>query len=262
LASTSRVTLVGNGMLAQAFARAIETSPPLLADTRILAFGVSNSTCDRSADFARDEARVLDELKASGPCRIVYLSTTSVEDQGLRDSMYVRHKLRMERTVLEAGNATVFRLGQIIGFPINHSNLVNVLYDRICKGLETHCWRGAERRIMASAHAAAIAMEILRRDEGKGTGSRIVNLSVPHAIAVSDLIAVIADVLGRRALVRTVDHGCVSKVVVDDSECAAVARDMGIEFDVDYCRTVVAGFVKERMSQVFAAGSQPLATHS
>ena len=119
--------IIGNGLLGSAFKRDGFGS---LADLTIFASGVSYSGEVRKEEYQRE----LDLLSQVMMCDsyIVYFSTCSVFDNSLRSSVYVKHKIEIENSLLERGRSLIVRLPQVVGAGGNKDNLINYLIFR-CK---------------------------------------------------------------------------------------------------------------------------------
>lgn len=214
--------IIGNGLLARAFAPYYQDKPELT----IFASGVSNSRETRAAEFAREQT-LLQETCASAH-KIVYFSTCSVHDPELASSAYVQHKLAMERIVASHARHAIFRLPQVIGHTPNPHTLSNFLYQHITQGLPFHIWRKARRNLIDIDDIVRLTNHFLQQADEQ----LCLNIACPFSISMPELLAIFERVLGRTAQCDLVDAG--GEYKIDTRACSAAAAQIGLHFDANY----------------------------
>src|SRR5688572_10553895 len=116
--------VIGNGMLAEGF----RSFGP---DHRYMVFaaGVSNSSNLDNNEYKR-EHDLLERSLLDNPEKIpVYFSTYSILDPGLKDSVYVKHKLAMENLVTKhSQNYFILRVTNVAGRSSNVNTVLNYFF--------------------------------------------------------------------------------------------------------------------------------------
>ena len=101
--------VIGNGLIAKEFKR-YEDNDTFL----VFASGVSHSKSCTPDDFRRERELFTTAVHANPSKKVVYFSTTSVDDPDLRETPYVVHKLAMEGLVRQlASEWHIFRLSNL-----------------------------------------------------------------------------------------------------------------------------------------------------
>lgn len=212
-------------MLAMAFSARYAEDPSVM----VFAAGVSNSRETRPEAFER-ELILLDSVRRNAS-RMVYFGTCSVEDPAERESPYVRHKCEIEARVLEGGGL-VLRLPQVVGRTRNPHTLTNYLAARIAAGDPFELWTRAKRRLVDLDHVEAIGAALI--DAGR---QGVVNIAPPDPVAVSEIVALLEDALGRTARCVRVEKG--AEYAVDCTTAVAIGAPLGIRFEADYARRLI-----------------------
>lgn len=221
--------IVGNGMLARAFAARYAGDP----QTTIFASGVSDSLEVREQAFARERA-LLDAVLARHPKRIVYFSCCSLQDSGAATTPYMRHKHGMEARVLASAGGLVLRLPQVVGPGGNPRTLANYLHARIVAGESFEVWRHAERNLIDVEDVAAIARAMIA---AAGDGHSVRTIATPYSLGMPQIVAIFERVLARAARFTLVDKG--RALPVDAAEAATFAAQLGIDFGPGYSERIL-----------------------
>ncbi|MHB8458927.1 MAG: NAD-dependent epimerase/dehydratase family protein [Candidatus Limnocylindrales bacterium] len=227
--------VVGNGMLAQAFACAAETGP----DAIICASGVPDSQCTDESAFRRERA-LLHDLAGRTRARdavLVYFSGAPVYGRvsGLRvetsdatpETPYGRHKLECENVVVNSGaRHLVLRLPNVVG-PSGHPNqlIPSLVAQALSGSILTRS--DATRDLLDVDDLVAIVAALLRR----GICNSILNVASGVSTPVPRLVEVIAETLGTSPLVLSTAGG--------DSQEFSTAKVRGLlpeypRFEPDY----------------------------
>lgn len=222
--------IIGNGMLARAFAPDYQDKP----DLTIFASGVSNSRESRTTEFAREQA-LLQETCASAH-KIVYFSTCSVHDPELATSAYVQHKLAMESIVSDHPCYTIFRMPQVIGHTPNPHTLSNFMYQHIMQGKPFPIWRKARRNLIDIDDVVRLANFFLQQTDQQ----LCVNIACPFSISMPELLAIFERVLSRTAQCEFIEAG--GEYQIDTHACSVAAAAIGLSFDARYLDHLIAKY--------------------
>lgn len=223
--------IIGSGLVARAFLTNFGHCPKVW----IYAAGVSNSSCSDPREFERERRRLSDALCAGNNAdAFVYFSTCSVKDPNAGASAYVRHKIAMEKLVSEHVNFVVVRLPQLAGRTPNPYTLLNYLYARVSRSERFSVWKKATRNIIDVDDVACIVMQLLEIPE---TIQTIVNVANPVCNRISDIVAVMEKVTGKRAITDEVDDGAAYEI--DTSQIVPIISRLGLSFDSEYILRVI-----------------------
>jgi nucleoside-diphosphate-sugar epimerase len=220
--------IIGNGLLAQAFAPRFTTRDDVL----VFASGVSNSRETDPEEFAR-ERRMLDKALAQAneeSRKLVYFSTCSISDPDQANTPYVLHKQAQETLVAEhARSYAIFRLPQVVGRIDNPHTLTNYLYQTISSGDVFHVWTKARRNLIDVDDVASIGARLLERADAH---NRVTNIACPFPVAILDLVRVFESVMDRRAYYDLIESG--GSYDIDVELAMSAAAEAGLVFDDNY----------------------------
>ena len=134
--------IVGNGMISRAF----KDSSYDFSDCIIFASGVSNSKCIDPLEFDREFNTLQKTLKYDK--RLIYFSTSSMYDDSLYGSCYVKHKLNIESFITtKFKDYIIYRLPNVIGLTKNKNTLINYFSDSIQNEREVSIYEKSTRYI-------------------------------------------------------------------------------------------------------------------
>ncbi|MGZ5596179.1 MAG: NAD-dependent epimerase/dehydratase family protein [Usitatibacter sp.] len=224
--------VVGSGLIARAF---IGAGGDSLADTCFYAAGVSNSGCRDEREFLRERGlleRAMAEV--AGGERFVYFSTCSIEDPSLGGSAYVGHKIEMEKLVRERPRHLILRLPQVAGRTPNPHTLLNYLHARMARSERFQIWGGASRNIIDVEDVAAIAMDLIVREDA---ASETINVANDRSWPMREIVARMERVLGVRAIYDVLDKG--TAVAVDIERISAAVARCAVGFGESYLDRVI-----------------------
>ena len=220
--------IVGNGLLAHAFARSHAHHP----NVTIFASGVSNSLEVRADAFAR-ERDLLDSVLRQRTRRVIYFSCCSLSGS-LPTTPYMRHKLDMESRIRAIPGGIVMRLPQVVGRSGNPHTLANYLQAKIMSGEAFEVWSRAERNLIDVDDVAAIATAMI---DDADTTRNLRTIASPYSLGMLEIVSIFERVLARKAIFTLVDEG--HALPIDATEAAAIAQRLGIGFERDYPERVL-----------------------
>ncbi|MBF6606038.1 MAG: NAD-dependent epimerase/dehydratase family protein [Chloroflexi bacterium] len=238
--------VIGNGLLARAFASASVTSP----DATICAAGVADSQSSDVVAFRREQSilRDLAHRARAGDSVLVYFSGAPVygDATGLRvetsqatpETPYGRHKLECESLVADSGaRFLVLRLPNVVG-PSGHPNqLIPSLVAQTLSG-SVVIRTDATRDLLDVDDLVTIVAALLRR----GVCNSVLNVASGVSTPVPRLVDVIAETLGTSPSVVSAERG--------DSQQFSTTKVRGLlpeypRFEADYPVNVLRRRVPE-----------------
>jgi nucleoside-diphosphate-sugar epimerase len=220
--------IVGNGLLAQAFAPAFTDDPNVI----VYASGVSNSRETRAEAFLREREMLTATLAQEK--LTLYFSTCSLHDLELENSPYVKHKMEMENLVRDSPRFAIFRLPQVVGKTSNPNTLTNYLYRQITTETPFQVWLHATRNLIDVSDIASIVTHLVHSHKADGV---VTNIACPFSVTIPQLVAQFEQALERRAIYTTVEAG--GHYYIDASLALSIANHIGINFDEHYIKNLI-----------------------
>ncbi|MES1226009.1 MAG: NAD-dependent epimerase/dehydratase family protein, partial [Bacteroidota bacterium] len=162
--------VIGNGMIAKIF-NSYQSGDGFI----IFASGVSHSAHTDAKSSEREKQLLADVIRRSGERHLVYFGTCGVYDPSMRDSAYIKHKLKMEAYIQQhQAQYTIFRLSNPIGKTTNNDTVVNFFIKHILDQETFNVWKNASRNIIDIDDMYLVCHEIL---EKKMFTNSIVNIA-------------------------------------------------------------------------------------
>lgn len=228
--------IIGSGLLAHAFHAAFMQRE----DVCIYAAGVSNSGCTDPNEFARERQRLVQVLaEATHVEAFVYFGTCSVADPEVQTSLYVQHKLGMEKLVAAHPGNLILRLPQVAGKTSNPHTLLNFLCTRILRGEKFSVWNKAKRNIIDVGDVALIAGFLIADQSMRNITLNVAN---PVNYPMIEIVRAMEQGLGKLAVYEIVERG--SEYRIDIDAIIPVLEKAKIEFDDKYLGKVIAKYYK------------------
>ena len=133
--------IIGNGLIATAFNKFGNDS------VIIFASGVSNSVNPTVEDCLREETLI--KTFTNSKKQFVYFSSCSIFDTTMKDSIYVNHKIRMEKLIEDLfQNYLIVRLPIVVGKSNNPNTHINSLVTKINNDNELTIFTRASRYLI------------------------------------------------------------------------------------------------------------------
>jgi nucleoside-diphosphate-sugar epimerase len=222
--------VLGNGLVANGFKK-YEHNDRFL----IFASGVSNSANLEDAEFTRERELLERSIRQNKDKIFVYFGTCSVYDHLLNQSLYVKHKLAMEKLVQDNhDHYHIFRISNLAGHTNNTHTVLNFFVQHIVSGEFFYLWRNASRNIIDIDDAYLICNEILQKDLFR---NEIVNIANSSNYPVTQIVESIEERLGKKGHYELIDKG--SNPEIDTETIHSLISELGIYFDSTYlCRTI------------------------
>ncbi len=118
--------IIGNGLIANLFTEHDRENIIFFAS------GVSNSLETEKSAFLREENLLRKHLTENPEKIFIYFSTCSIYDSSKNGSLYVNHKLKMERLVEDlAPKYLILRVSNAVGKGGNRNLLMNYLVNSV-----------------------------------------------------------------------------------------------------------------------------------
>ena len=215
--------VVGTGLLAKAFLE-YENDDNII----VFASGVSNSKEISREEFDREKLLLNDYLEKYGKNKhFIYFSTCSVYDTYFERSSYTKHKINMEKIIIEkAFSYNIFRLPQVLGNN-NKNQLIGFFYESI-KIEKTFQLFDIERNIIDIKDVFILVDKILKENIFK---NQIINIANPKNIKVLDLVNILENIIDKKAKYNIVKKS--GEFIIDIKNIESMILDLGI-FERNY----------------------------
>ena len=169
----------------------------------------------------------------------MYFSTCSVLEPGAH-SPYVAHKRAMEEAVRRLRPHLIVRLPQVVGRSHNPATLVNFFVQQIRTGTEFELWVHAQRNLIDVDDVVKIVTHIL---ETGSIRNDTVDIASPFNVRAEELLHMIEEILGKRAVARKVHAG--GAVTIDTARLLPLFAECGVNFPPDYVQRVLRKHLTE-----------------
>lgn len=217
--------VIGNGLLARSFSKYRSLNTFL-----VFASGVSNSKSCGDEDFRRERDLLTAAVENNPGKRIIYFSTSSVDDPDLAATPYIRHKIAMEELIQgQAMSYHIFRLSNLAGVSGNPNTLLNFFYSCIAEGRSFELWKYSERNIIDVDDVFRVTDHILEKDLFV---NRVINIANEKNYPVVYIVACIEAWCQKKAIFREKEKG--GRFGIDISDILPVYRALNIRFGEDY----------------------------
>lgn len=230
-------SVIGHGMLASAF------DPVQISRLGAIVFasGVSDSNEFRAEAFSREQALLEEHLECSAQKKFVYFSTCSISDPDRERSPYALHKLQMEALVARHPTYIILRLPQVVGVTRNPYTLSNFLAERIRSGNRFPLWMNARRCLIDVMDVASVTVALLGQDTAHGI---LADLAPPETIRMSCLVAIMEELLGRKANAQPIERG--NGASPDPSLMLRFAASLNLDLSPGYSQRTLEKYYGKR----------------
>jgi nucleoside-diphosphate-sugar epimerase len=222
--------IIGTGLVANAMNKTLSEG-----NFCVFAAGVSNSACTDSVEFARERARLQRALTDHGGLdRFIYFSTCSIYDPSAVSSMYVSHKMEMERLVAQHRRHLIFRLPQVAGRTPNPHTLLNYLFARIARSEKFNIWAESTRNVIDVDDIAAFVRILVVED---GAVNETINVASPQSVKILDIVHEFEGIIAKPAVYDVLQRG--TDYSIDCSRIQSVVERTNLNLEDDYLGRVL-----------------------
>lgn len=190
--------IIGNGLIANLFRENDRE------DVVFFASGVSNSLETNPSAFLREEQLVRKTIEEHPGKLFIYFSTCSIYDSSKNDSLYVNHKLRMERWVEElCPRYLILRVSNAVGKGGNPNLLMNYLANSVLKEREITVHSLAKRNLIDAEDVKNITLALI----DKALFNRIINLAYLENFSTAEILDVLEEYFDKKAKTQFMKSG-------------------------------------------------------
>jgi nucleoside-diphosphate-sugar epimerase len=176
--------IIGSGLIANAF-KMYENSKDVL----IFASGVSNSAEQSDKAFEREICLLKTYIDTN--TKLIYFGTTSIYDEDLKHSKYIKHKLYIENLITTSfKNYIIFRLPTVIGNTSNNNTFFNGIKNKLTIDGSVTIKQNAIRYIIDVDDLTYTLNSIIPKENKIS-----INVCFNNKSSVKDLVKIMADIL-------------------------------------------------------------------
>ena len=228
--------VIGNGLIANNF-HSYKTKNDFL----IFASGVSDSKNSTEDEFKKENNLLKEAIQNNLQKKIIYFSTCSITDVELKETLYVKHKINMEKLIEKtASQYHIFRLSNLAGFSNNPNTILNFFYFHIVEGKRFDLWKNSERNIIDVEDVYRVADYILANNLFL---NQIVNVANVYSYGVNYIIKCIENFIGKKAIFTEKEKG--AKLFIDISTIKPLFELLKIEFTQDYLHQLLVKYYSQ-----------------
>lgn len=168
------------------------------------ASGVSNSLETNLSEYNREEKLLIEHLEQYPDKLFIYFSSCSIYDSSKTDSLYVKHKLKMEQLVAQKSrNFLILRVSNAVGKKGNPNLLMNYLVSAALnnKPLQVHI--NASRNFIDSEDVKNLTLQLI----ASKYRNKIINLAYVHNFKIIEIIHIIASTFTIKPNIELIDAG-------------------------------------------------------
>lgn len=172
--------IIGRGLLAKALN--VLDKPNYL----FFASGVSNSNETNESEFKRERDLLLSTLKKHlNKDLFLYFSTCSIYDTSVNQRLYVKHKMEMEKLIVNSGvNFLILRVSNLVGEGGNPNTVMNYFVNAVKGEQQFNIWENATRNLLGVGHMVFILKDVMN----KNNKNQIIDIAYHKSFKVLDII--------------------------------------------------------------------------
>lgn len=228
------IVVIGNGLIAKAFSHYAGNE-----NFTVFASGVSNSSATDESLFKRELDAVL--ALVDNPSQLVYFSTCSIDDASLANSRYVKHKKQVEFIIRSRFKSyLIVRLPIVVGKTANPHTLTNFLYNSIKEGTSFEVYSRACRYLMDIDDVRKVVDVLMTVYAGQ---CKIINVCLDNRVLVSELVAIMEEILGKKGNYRMVEKGECYEVDMREIATLPLVRELSAK----------PGYVKDLLRKYYSS---------
>ena len=218
--------IIGSGLIASAFSKI-----DLGQEITLFASGVSNSKETIPDKYLREKNLLKSCLNNSK--KLIYFSTCSVVDPNLESTLYVSHKLSLEKLVLKDKNNVVIRLPQVVGICKNPYTLTNFLAYKIYYEQPYDLYKGTLRNIIFVDDMVALTQYIFKNK----SLANLYSFNMPIHYEISEIVTSLENILGKKSCHNS-KNGYPFRYSESSFVTNAISKNI-IDFDSNYLEKIL-----------------------
>lgn len=201
--------IVGNGLVANLFRNDDRENVVFFAS------GVSNSLETEKSAFLREENLLRKTIEENLDKIFIYFSTCSIYDSSKNDSLYVNHKLKMERLVEDlCAQYLILRVSNAVGKGGNPNLLLNYLVNSIKQEKTINVHTLATRNLIDGDDVKNIVLKFL----GEKQLNKVLNIAYLENFSTTEILEILEKHLNKKPKTAFFNSGQTYKISIPEVE--------------------------------------------
>ena len=201
--------IIGNGLIANLFRENDRENVVFFAS------GVSNSLETEKSAFLREENLLRKHLTENPEKIFIYFSTCSIYDSSKNGSLYVNHKLKMERLVEELANQfLILRVSNAVGKGGNPNLLMNYLVNAFHQEKEITVHTLATRNLIDADDVKNITLKFINEN----SFNKIINVAYLENFSTIQILEILEKHFNKTAKTSLVKSGQSYLISIPEAE--------------------------------------------
>ncbi len=201
--------IIGNGLIANLFRENDRENVVFFAS------GVSNSLETDKSAFLREENLIRKTVKENPNKIFIYFSTCSIYDSSKNGSLYVNHKLKMERLVEDlAPKYVILRVSNAVGKGGNPNLLMNYLVNAFHQEKEITVHTLATRNLIDADDVKNITLKFINEN----SFNKIINVAYLENFSTSEILEILEKHFNKTAKTSLVKSGQSYLISIPEAE--------------------------------------------
>lgn len=227
--------IIGNWLIAKAFYEYYN-------DNNILVFAswVSNSQNTDESEFKREIDLIHNTIIHNKTKLFVYISSCSISDETLVNSLYVKHKIQAENIIKTlCPEYLILRTSNPIWFTQNPNTIINFLYNKILTSEHFIVWKNAYRNLIDVEDLFIISKEIINMNIKNTT----INVANTQYYSIWDIVNTLENIIWKKWNYELIEKWWTPKI--DTSFIKSIISKLNIKFDNNYLNTLLSKYYKK-----------------
>ena len=201
--------IIGNGLIANLFRENDRENVVFFAS------GVSNSLETDKSAFLREENLIRKTIKENPNKIFIYFSTCSIYDSSKNGSLYVNHKLKMERLVEDlATKYVILRVSNAVGKGGNPNLLMNYLVNAFHQEKEITVHTLATRNLIDADDVKNITLKFINEN----SFNKIINVAYLENFSTIQILEILEKHFNKTAKTSLVKSGQSYLISIPEAE--------------------------------------------
>ena len=201
--------IIGNGLIANLFRENDRENVVFFAS------GVSNSLETEKSAFLREENLLRKHLTENPEKIFIYFSTCSIYDSSKNTSLYVNHKLKMERLVEDlAKKYVILRVSNAVGKGGNPNLLMNYLVNAFHQEKEITVHTLATRNLIDADDVKNITLKFINEN----SFNKIINVAYLENFSTIQILEILEKHFNKTAKTSLVKSGQSYLISIPEAE--------------------------------------------
>lgn len=222
--------IIWNGLIAKAFEYYKENDNIL-----VFASWVSNSQNKDLNEFEREINLLKDNLENNKNKLFIYISSCSIEDETLKDSLYVKHKINAENIIKNNSNSyLIIRTSNPVWFTKNKNTFLNFLFNKIKNWENFKIWKNANRNLIDVEDLFKISKDII---DNKILINKTINIANKLNFPILKIVKIFEEHLNLKANYDMEDSWWTPTIELKEIE--NIIKKLWIIFWEDYIENII-----------------------